>query len=668
MKAPVYTVEDFPYEILHFVQRAKRPRGKPRMDNKSYADIICTFDIEATNLPEIKQAVMWHWQSCIDGIVVTGRTWEQYDRFLDRLDRQLPKGLTLVFYVHNLGYEFQWLRAIHNFDALPPRAGDNGEVFCITGRKVVKCSIGRRFEYRCSYTLTNMSLAVFLNKMGVEHQKEEMDYSIRRFPWTPVTPEELSYCINDVLGLWEALRRMMKADGNTIADIPITSTGYVRADFKRAMRNGGYLPMVREMAPDYDTYLAIRRAFRGGNTHSNRSYTGIIMDNVTSYDRASSYPDVLVNMPYPVKPFKRQHITELDQIEERMPYILLIEFRGIRLQDPFWGCPYLSLHKCQQLERVINDNGRVVQAARLQTYLTDIDLEIVKDEYEWEDAVILASWRSEYGMLPAAMKEVTMDYYERKTKLKGVEGQEVYYMKSKNKLNSIYGMCATNPVRTTLVFNGVDFSVKEGSEQEELEKANKKSFTAFAWGCWCTAWARYWLERAIKLCGHKFIYCDTDSVKYVGHVDFSELNAEIQAISERHGAYADDPSGHRHYLGVYERDATYKRFVTLGAKKYAYEDEDGKMHITIAGVSKDGAAEMGCLGNFKEGFVFHENGGMEAFYNDTWGDPIEIDGHRLELPPNIYLQNGEYTLGLTLEYKRLFHLTQEQYDKILKSM
>ena len=77
---------------------------------------------------------------------------------------------------------------------------------------------------------------------------------------------------------------------------------------------------------------------------------------------------------------------------------------------------------------------------------------------------------------------------------------------------------------------------------------------------------------------------------------------------------------------------------------------------------------MGCLENFKEGFVFHENGGMEAFYNDTWGDPIEIDGHQLELPPNIYLQNGEYTLGLTLEYKRLFHLTQEQYDKILKSM
>ena len=109
------------------------------------------------------------------------------------------------------------------------------------------------------------------------------------------------------------------------------------------------------------------------------------------------------------------------------------------------------------------------------------------------------------------------------------------------------------------------------------------------------------------------------------------------------------------------------RFCTLGSKKYAYEDSDGKLHITIAGVSKSGAREMGKLENFQEGFIFRESGGMEALYNDQWSEPIVIDGHELEIPPNIYLSNGEYTLGLTLEYKRLFHLTQEQFDKIIKS-
>ena len=239
-------------------------------------------------------------------------------------------------------------------------------------------------------------------------------------------------------------------------------------------------------------------------------------------------------------------------------------------------------------------------------------------------------------------------------------------------------MTATNPVRSTLIWNGKEFDIKEVDEREELKKANEKAFCAFAWGCWCTAWARYWLERAIELCGHKFVYCDTDSVKYIGEVDFTELNKEIQERSERHGAFADDPAGIRHYLGVYEHEGntdengrylpTYKRFCTLGAKKYAYEDETGKLYITIAGVSKSGAKEMKTLENFKEGFVFHESAGQEAIYNDEiLEEPLEIDGHILPITPNIYIYQGEYTLGLTLEYKRLFFLTQEEFDKVMKT-
>lgn len=654
------TVDTFPFDILQYVVSAKGGNGRPRAHQKRYADIIATFDIETTNIPELKQAVMWHWQVCVDGLICIGRTWEEYKRFLDGVDEWLPKGLTFVQYVHNLGFEFQFLRAIHDFS--------EEEVFCLTGRKVAKCEIGERFEYRCSYVLTNMSLAEFLNKMQVEHTKLTMDYNKQRFPWTPITDEERAYCIVDVLGLYEALRKMFKADGNNIANVPITSTGYVRQDFKRAMRKGGFLPLVHECSPSWEVYLMIRRAFRGGNTHANRCYTGIILDNVTSYDRASSYPDVLVNMPYPVKQFvKQRRVTRLDELLDGFPYLIAVDFTGIKQKDPFFGCPYLSIHKCYNLRGAINDNGRVVQAERLLTYLTDIDLEIVKQQYEWESAVVTMCYRSEYGLLPQAMKDVTMDYYERKTKLKGVDGQEIYYMKSKNKLNSIYGMCATNPVRTNLIFNGNDFSVKEQDEKAALAKANKNAFTVFAWGCWCTAWARFWLEKAIRLCGHNFVYCDTDSVKFVGNVEFTALNAEIQATSEKHGAFAVDPKGTTHYLGVYEHDATYKRFVTLGAKKYAYEDENGKLHITIAGVSKTGAAELGCLENFKEGFVFHESGGMEAYYNDEWGEPLEIDGHIIETPPNIYLEKGEYTLGLTADYKRLFYLTQEQFDKIIKS-
>ena len=64
------------------------------------------------------------------------------------------------------------------------------------------------YEFRCSYLHSNMSLEVFLEKMGVEDLKqsgEEFDYSKIRYPWTPLSDQEMKYIVNDVKGLVEAL-------------------------------------------------------------------------------------------------------------------------------------------------------------------------------------------------------------------------------------------------------------------------------------------------------------------------------------------------------------------------------------------------------------------------------------------------------------------------------
>ena len=672
MERDVYNSKTFPYAMLENIRPARSGSGRRRSGAYRYANVLATFDIETTNVPEIQQSFMWHWQCCIEGLVVVGRTWEEYSELLDQIDQHLSEGLCFVWYVHNLAFEFSFLRAVHTFDERPLRPHVDSEVFCVTGRKVVRASIGERFEYRCSYFLTNMSLREFLKKMHVTTQKTELDYDVIRYPWTPVSESELEYCIADVLGLYEALKVMLDADHHTLATVPMSSTGYVRTDFKRAMRRDpDAMAVVRSCAPTYNVYLHLRRAFRGGNTHANRCYTGVILERVNSYDRASSYPDVLVNMPYPIKGFVRDlKVKKLSDVWERTPYLMHVVFKDIYLADPFEGCPYIPVHKCQTLSGAINDNGRVIKADRLSIYITDIDLEIIRSMYVWSSDMVLSCYRSEYGRLPQPMIDVTMDYYRKKTELKGVEGQEIYYMKSKNKLNSIYGMCATNPVRTVLRYNGLDFQPLDDSDEEELlERANKRAFTVYAWGCWCTAWARYWLQRAVDLCGHQFVYCDTDSVKFIGDVDLSELNKEIQEVSERHAAYADDPAGVRHYLGVYELDTKepYRRFVTLGAKKYAYEDDRG-LHITIAGVSKSGAAEMRTIDNFREGFVFKTAGGLEARYNDLPDNgTLSVDGHEIKLTQNIYLSPSQYRLGITMEYRNLFRLTQEQYDKYLKT-
>lgn len=111
-------------------------------------------------------------------------------------------------------------------------------------------------------------------------------------------------------------------------------------------------------------------------------------------------------------------------------------------------------------------------------------------------------------------------------------------------------------------------------------------------------------------------------------------------------------------MGVFEEDGIYQKFITLGAKKYAYEDLNGELHITVAGViKKKGAKELarkGGIYNFKPDFVFTEAGGLEAVYND---DPeiktYTIEGHELKITSNVMLRDSTYTLGITNEYEKL---------------
>lgn len=192
------------------------------------------------------------------------------------------------------------------------------------------------------------------------------------------------------------------------------------------------------------------------------------------------------------------------------------------------------------------------------------------------------------------------------------------------------------------------------SEEELLAKYKRNGWLPYQWGVWCTSYARLQLHRGIHCVDPlSFLYCDTDSVKFFGNYDreFEKLNKAYR--DKQHSAV--DLEGVRHYLGVYERDASYKAFCTMGAKKYAYEDMEGKLHITISGVNKKlGAEELGSIENFKEGFIFRKAGGTESIYND---DPeikeIRIQGHKLQITSNIAIMDSTYTLGLAMDYRRL---------------
>jgi hypothetical protein len=467
-------------------------------------------------------------------------------------------------------------------------------------------------------------------------------------------------------------------DGDNWYSIPYTATGYPRRDLKAAMRHYNW-EKLKDQLPDYEQFCMLRSAFRGGDTHCNRYYSGLIVHDVKSYDRASSYPDVQVNCEFPMGPWIRETNVDLEWVLRRIyrhkrAVLMTVALFDVALQDPMWGSPYLAKAKCQNVIGAEIDNGRILCADYLETTITDIDLKIIMEEYTFSHFDVKVCYHARYGKLPLPFRRVVLEYFHRKTALKGVEGQEIYYSKEKAKLNALYGCTVMSPCRPSYLFED-DFIIKDEDEREMLDHANRHAFLNYAWGCWTTSAARYELFRAVKLIhdtpGADFIYCDTDSVKYRGTVDWSGYNDDRIAECRESGSMATDPSGVTHYMGVFETEDlkdtgfAYRYFKTLGAKKYAYVEREGEgVHCTIAGVNKTkGGKELdkhGGLSSFAEGFIFREAGGTQALYNDIpQMDHVVIEGHVLPVTANVAILPSEYTLGITGEYERIIKYSKK---------
>jgi len=654
------TVETYDYSAVGKAPVQKRRRGNParRKNPEKYKDLFCAFDIETTNDLSINQAYMYIWQFQIEDQTIIGRTWDSFLEFMELLKEQLNENEKMMIYVHNLSFEFSFLKGIYEFA--------QEEVFAIDRRKVLKCSMMEHFEFRCSYLLTNMSLAAFTNKMGVTKKLsgEEFDYSKIRYPWTELTERELEYCVTDVKALVEALKVYFKIESDNFYTIPYTSTGFVRRDVKRAMRRYNHDELL-SLQSDYTIFEILREAFRGGNTHCNRYYTGQILEHVSSYDRVSSYPDVQINDLFPMSPWIREENPTADRVcriiyKQHRAGLMRVGFTGIRLKDPLWGCPYIPKHKCRNLSRHDNDNGRILDADYLEISLTDLDFKIIMDEYDFDNITFYDFYHCRYGKLPKPLREEVQNYFKAKTELKNVEGQELYYHMAKAKLNSIYGMSVQSPVKQSIDYIDDQFIERNESEIELLQEHNKRAFLVYAWGIWTTAHARYQLEIAIKKAGNSFVYCDTDSVKLIddGSVSFNDYNEQRKKSSIKNGGVAVDLTGKKYYLGLYDYEGTYKLFSSMGAKKYCYVDSNDELHITIAGVGKaKGAKELAehdGIYSFKEGFTFYKAGGTESVYND---DPeikeLKVGDNTVKITSNVLIKDSTYTLGITGEYRKI---------------
>ena len=637
----IIDVKDFDYNLIYNLKLL--PRGKGVKSKKLYADIVCAFDIETTNIDKYEQAVMYIWQFQFGDITVIGRKWDEFKYFTDEIKKRINDNLNIVIYVHNLSFEWQWLRHVLDID----------NVMAMDNRKILWCTSGC-LEFRCSYLHSNMNLDRFVKYCGADYNKiEGFDYSKKRYWFTALTDDELLYCINDVRALTDAIIKEMARDGDTLYTIPSTSTGYVRREFNKVLIP--YKQFIRKVLPNEEVFTALRLAFRGGNTHANRYYSGRILENVISYDISSSYPSVMLTEEFPYEFHESNPLNLKYAIRYGKACLFKIALFDVKLKDSAWGNPYLSFDKCDNIINAKYDNGRILECEQCCTWITEQDFSIIISEYDFSYKV-LKLYTANKKPLPKEFRELLFKMYVHKTELKGA-GDDYAYTKYKNMVNAVYGMTVQNPCKPNYILDGNDVIMNEEETITELiEKYHKHGWLPYQWGVWVTAYARRKLEEGLhSIPPQAFVYADTDSIKFLA--DYPNNLDNLNENYKHEDLKAYDIKGNAHYIGIFEEDAYYKKFITLGAKKYCYIDDSDRLQVTVSGVSKKlGAKELGNIENFKEGFVFRDAGGTESIYNDNPNiDKVVINNHDIEIIPNIAIYPSTYRLDTTIDYRKLIN-------------
>ena len=155
-----------------------------------YYELAASFDIEVSSfyIGNKKQAIMYIWTFDLEGYIIIGRKWSEFNELCDKLVEHfsLCDECRLVIYVHNLGYEFQFMK--NRFEWL--------KVFSLKQREPVQAITNDGIEFRCSYLLSGYSLeklSTQLTKYKVSKKVGDLDVATRVSVQIQLTSDIVSY-------------------------------------------------------------------------------------------------------------------------------------------------------------------------------------------------------------------------------------------------------------------------------------------------------------------------------------------------------------------------------------------------------------------------------------------------------------------------------------------
>lgn len=622
---------------------------------RTYIPIIMSFDTETTSYVTYKTKVnkdgsettvvdnRYAWMYIADFCELIGskyrhhtfRTWEEVKEYLDDLSCVCSKNEYYVIYVHNLSFEFQFMK-----DWLQMT-----DVFCRKSHNVLKATYNH-IEFRDSLCLANNKLATLAinEKLEVHKMEGDLDYDLIRTPSTPMTEKEMGYLYADTEVVCAYIKKKLKEYGS-FAEIPMTSTGEVRYLFRKEL--GKSLSKVHDLAVAYSAQTMelqnlLIDIYAGAYTHCNYQCIGQVIKDMHCWDFSSDYPYQMVAEKYPTNWFKldAELLTTYEFFEylyneynpEEYAWAMEVEFIDLEAKHCH---STLSLHKATNISSdCIVDNGRVNFAHYAVYNLNEIDFDVVSKFYKWKGIKVRKCYISHKEYLPKELVAVILKLFKQKTALKGIDEEYENYMRSKNRINGVYGMTVFDILNSGIYFDEISNKayLKEEKSFTDFRKyvTNPNNYLWYSIGVWVTSYARRMILSPISRLAEDAVYCDTDSVKLK---NFKPRYAKLfkvvnNSIMERFKKAMEfhkfskseyeffDKDGHQHFLGVFEEEAPYKRFKSLGSKRYIYEVFNKKtgeyeVHTTVAGAPKDLAKALGATNdekfeNFTNNFVYKD--------------------------------------------------------------
>ena len=585
----------------------------------------------------------------------TFRKWEEVINFLDELSSTCSKNEYYVIYIHNLSFEFQFMK-----DWL-----DLTDVFARKSHNVLRCRY-KHIEFRDSLALANLKLATLAEdeKLPVQKATGDLKYNPIRHWSTPLDEKEMGYIYKDTEVVCEYVAKKLEEYGS-FDEIPMTSTGEVRHLFRKEL--GPSLEKVHRLAVEYSAKTPelqnlFLKIYAGAYTHANYQIIEKVVDNLECWDIASSYPYQMVARKFPTTWFKLDQ-SKIDATSNQE--ILIHLLKNFPPDQYAWAMDVefdnleakhchntLSHHKAFKISTdCVLDNGRVFYSRYARYCLNEIDFKIVSKFYKWTDMNFKTIWISRKSYLPKELVSVILKLFEQKTHLKGIDEEYDNYMRSKNRINGVYGMTVFDILNTGFYFDEESNYrfLREEKDFEDFQKyvKNPKNYLWYSIGVWVTSYARHQILTPIAKMGENACYCDTDSVKFKNAHRYRKLLTTLNARIKREFLDAmhyhkfteceyrfftseyTDKKGKVHpsvekFMGIFEVEEPYRRFKTLGSKRYLVEFYDGKMKATVAGAPEKYKNEeldkyiyfVDCLGGNDPKKSLYENN-TEKFSNFT---------------------------------------------------